>query len=234
MRQVPYYLIIGDGRMATHFCHYLSLLHIPFIQWSRKQHLFADLKTHIHHASHILLLIRDSAIAPFQEQYIGKNKTVIHFSGQLSVEGIHSVHPLMTFTNDLYDLERYKSIPFVLIEKGPPFSSLFPDLPNPAYYIAKELKTFYHALCVIGNNFSCLLWKKLFQEFAQTLKLPSEAAVPYLTQTFNNIIKNPQGDLSGPLARKDMKTIEAHLEALKNDDFLNIYQSFVTFFNKGK
>ena len=36
MRQVPRYLIIGNGRMAQYICHYFSALNLSFHQWSRK------------------------------------------------------------------------------------------------------------------------------------------------------------------------------------------------------
>lgn len=231
MRQVPNYLIIGNGKMATHFCHYLTLLELPFTQWARQHHTLSDLKRQTKKASHILFLISDAAIVPFFEEHaIGNNKINVHFSGQLCAPGIHSAHPLMTFTQDLYDKQSYSQTPFILIKDGPDFSELLPHLPNPSYTISPEHKTFYHALCVIGNNFTCLLWKKLFDEFTQTLQLPQSAAMPYLMQTFKNIQKNPQSALTGPLVRKDRNTIQAHLEVLQDDNFLEIYQSFVRFF----
>ncbi|MGD9591470.1 MAG: DUF2520 domain-containing protein [Candidatus Berkiella sp.] len=223
-------LIIGNGRMATHFSYYLSLLHIPFLQWSRKTHHLCQLPSLIQQATHIVLLISDSAIPTFLNNFKIENKIIIHFSGLLSIPGIYSAHPLMTFTHDLYKKECYQQIPFILEEGSLPIAKLLPKIPNQAYYIPSHLKDFYHALCVISNNFSCLLWQKLFQEIKNTFHLPQEIILPFLQQSFHNLQKNPHGSLTGPLARGDFNTINKHLLALKNDDFQDIYQAFVNYY----
>ncbi|MFI4938609.1 MAG: DUF2520 domain-containing protein [Candidatus Berkiellales bacterium] len=236
MRQVPYYLVIGSGRMATHICYYLTLLNLPFIQWSRNKNSFSELTSHLKDTTHILLLITDSNIHSFaQEMNIKPSQKLIHFSGQLSVEGIYSTHPLMTFNQDLYPLQTYQKIPFILENEGPILSELLPGLPNPWYLIPKELKTFYHALCVLSGNFSCILWQKFFNELVNTFQLPAEVGIPYLKQIFHNIMINPDTAVTGPLIRKDHATIDSHLKALQQDPFFKIYQSFSnTFLNLRK
>lgn len=233
MRQVPTYLIIGNGRMASHFCHYLNLLGLPFLQWSRKTHITSDLTLNIRKASHIIVLISDSSIPHFLNNLkADSDKVIVHFSGMLSLSGIYSAHPLMTFSYDLYDVATYQQVPFILEEGAPPLNSLLPGLPNQGYYIKPHLKPYYHALCVMSNNFSCLLWQKLFQEISNTFNLPIEIVFPYLMQSFKNLQSNPQGALTGPLVRGDNITINKHLFALEGDNFLGIYQSFVDYFQK--
>ena len=56
MRQVPQYLIVGNGRVARHVCHYFSLLNIPVLTWNRSES-FDLLHEKIQQVSHILLLI---------------------------------------------------------------------------------------------------------------------------------------------------------------------------------
>lgn len=235
MRQVPRYLVIGSGKMATHFCHYLSLLSLPYLQWSRKTQSLADLQTKSSQASHIIVLISDTHIPSLIDTLTLNTHTVlVHFSGMLSLTKGYSAHPLMTFSSDLYDLERYKEIPFILEQGSPPLSTLLPGLPNPSYFIPKERKPFYHALCVMSNNFSCLLWNKIFTDISTTLNLPKDIVLPYLKQTFSNIAKNPQGALTGPLARGDEVTIHKHIEALQEDNFSEIYQAFVNFYQHSR
>ena len=232
MRQVPAsYLIIGSGRMAKHFCHYLSLLKLPYYQWARNTHTENALHSIIPDFSHILLLINDGEIDSFTKQLpIHQAQILVHFSGQLSLDNIHSAHPLCTFAHELYNSEIYQSIPFILTEGSPPLSILLPGLPNAAYHITQEQKAFYHALCVLSGNFTCILWKKFFHELEKTLNLPPEVGIPYLNQISYNLRNNPQGALTGPLARKDNNTIQANLNALKNDEFLIIYQAFANLF----
>ncbi|MGE3319372.1 MAG: DUF2520 domain-containing protein [Candidatus Berkiella sp.] len=235
MRQVPFvkYLVIGSGRMATHFCHYLSLLHLPFTCWSRAKHSESSLQEWLPEASHILVLISDSAIPSFIKRWqpTADNKVWIHFSGQLTLSNVISAHPLSTFSKHLYDLDAYQSIHFVTAGHTLPFSQLLPGLPNPSHTISVEFKTFYHAMCVISGNFTSLVWTKFFKELKETFQIPHEVAIPYLKQIMNNIIDDPKHCLTGPLVRGDQNTIRSHLNALEDDEFLPIYEAVLHFFN---
>lgn len=235
MKQVPTYAIIGNGRVARHFAHYLNLLKIPFLQWSRSIHSEKDLQNIVSNASHILLLISDNAIETFIYEHLYscslKQKVLIHFSGSLVTPLALSVHPLMTFSSELYDLSVYKTIPFIYEENSSPFSDLFPQLSNPNYPLSPSLKPLYHTLCVMSNNFTTLLWQKFYQELSQTLNLPINAIHPFIQQTFHNLLQSPQTALTGPLVRKDESTISSNLKTLENDPFRNIYKAFLETYN---
>lgn len=233
MRQVPLksttpYLIIGNGRAATHFCHYFKLLQIPFQQWSRQNNPIADLAFMAKNCKHILILIKDSQIENFiKENHCLQNKSLVHFSASLSTSLAFSAHPLMTFSPETYDLATYQKIPFILEKEGPEFDELLPGLINPHYKIPRELKNLYHSLCVISGNFTTLLWQKFFSELETTLQLPKAVAYPYLEQIFNNLRNAEKIALTGPLARNDQATITANIAALSNDPFQKIYLAFV-------
>lgn len=227
MRQVPFYLLIGSGRVASHFQHYLSLLHLPFGTWSRKwpiENLHNQLKKY----SHILLLISDQAIQEFIDTHLkNANAILVHFSGSIVSKEAYGAHPLTSFTNNLYELERYQSIPFVLDHDAPEFERLLPGLTNQHVRIPISLKAKYHALCVLSGNFSCMLWQKLFTSFEREFNFSPKIAFPYLLQQTQNLILDSQNALTGPLVRNDSITIAKNLQALKNDSFLDIYKSFV-------
>lgn len=232
MRQVPNYGIIGDGKMARHFCHYLSLLKISYQQWSRTADPnYQHFENFIQHCNPILILISDAAIEDFIVNHPNlKTKTLIHFSGRLVSGLAYGAHPLMTFSHSFYPLTTYQKIPFILENKAPPFSELLPGLNNPAFAINPELKAFYHALCVLSGNFTVLLWQKFFKELTTTFQIPKSMIYPYLEQTLLNLQENDQHALTGPLARGDQATIQANLQALKNDPFQKIYQAFLETF----
>ncbi len=243
MQQVPFYGIIGAGRMAKHMCYYLSNLQIPFQQWSRKQDPDKQqLKKFIKTSDLILLLIDDDAIVDFIQQHPDlTDKPLRHFSGQLHTELAYSAHPLMTFIDidnnhnnigatkndsaaDYYDSSLYQKIPFIIEEDGPDLQQLLPGLTNPYYKIPAASKAYYHSLCVLSANFSCLLWQKMFDELGCRWGIPSESIYPYLEQTTINLRR---GDaLTGPLVRDDKHTIEQHLQALADDPFLEVYRAF--------
>ncbi|TAL33488.1 MAG: DUF2520 domain-containing protein [Alphaproteobacteria bacterium] len=310
MRQVPKYLIIGNGRVARHFVHYFSLLKIKqYSQWDRSQPV-ARLKELVDDSNRILLAIRDDAIEPFIDEHLSTAKVCehvqalnqgyaalqtgasadtvrdmeralkffagshgdlpanrknianagkalevlpgageagvrrlglkidaikkglrapirIHFSGSLVSKKAWGAHPLMTFGPDLYPLEKYLSIPFVVDEKAPPFSELFPSLHNPNVRLNERQKAKYHALCVMSGNFSCLLWQKLFESLSEEFGISPHTADMYLRQQADNLLANYKTALTGPLARGDQATIAKNLKALDHDPFQGIYQAFV-------
>lgn len=228
MRQVPQYLILGDGRAAHHFQHYFSLLHLPFQSWNRRQPLEA-LAAKITEATHILLLVSDDAIDTLSQYIltISKAVTLVHFSGSLSSQFAYGAHPLMTFNEGLYDMSCYQTLAFIIDDDAPDFNHLLPGLKNPYARLKTAFKAKYHALCVLSGNFSCLLWQKLFSEMEQHFKLPAALAKPYLIQQLNNVINHYPSAFTGPLARNDQATIKRNLQALENDPFQNVYQSFL-------
>lgn len=227
MRQVPHYTIIGNGRLAKHFCHYFKLLDIKFNQWHRK--LNTPVIDYLKSSTHVLLLIHDQAIEPFIDQHpILATKILIHCSGCLVTDKAFGAHPLMTCNHSLYTLHQYQQIPFTVDADAPDFASLFPQLNNPHAKLAKANKPLYHALAVLACNFSVMLWKKLFTDFERKLNLPASLAKPLLKQTLLNLLDNPADALTGPLARNDKATINTNLTALSTDAYQQVYQAFVT------
>jgi predicted short-subunit dehydrogenase-like oxidoreductase (DUF2520 family) len=210
------YGIIGSGRAARHFKHYLDLLGI---------HPSSNEDCDV-----LLILISDSAI----ESYIRdlpqnlQNKRLIHFSGCLSTVLAQSFHPLISFGPELFTKEIYETIPFV-VEKGKhSFRDIFPDLRNPHFEITSEMKPYYHALCVMAGNFTTLLWQKFFKEMKSKFNIPAQSALPFLTSIISALQTHPETALTGPFSRGDSKTIEQNILALNQhrDPFEQIYTAF--------
>lgn len=217
------YLIVGSGRVARHLAEYFRLLQLPFVTWSRKQNDVSDFEKKAATASHVLLCISDSAIADFAASYpFLKSKILVHFSGALEIPGVIGVHPLMTFGPELYSLETYKAIPFIVTD-----SLHLPGLSNRSFHIPPQHKAYYHALCVMGGNFTTLLWNEM-QKGLQSLGLPADVAHPYLQQVSQNFLAHPESSLTGPLVRKDLGTIQKNIEALREhkDSYEKVYRAF--------
>jgi len=225
MQQVPTYLIIGDGRLAKHLSFYFDSLNISYLNWSRNSGL--NLEELTKNSSHILIAISDQAIANFVEEndYL-KSKILIHFSGATHVEGVHTFHPLMTFTNELYDKDFYPTIPFINFTNDLNFFDVFPGLTNPSQKLDQKLMPYYHALCVTGGNFTTLLWAKCSEAFLD-IGINSEMIKPYMQKVFANTLADPVKNLTGPLKRKDKMTILNNLNAIEDRKLKNLYQSFV-------
>jgi hypothetical protein len=221
----PAYLLIGSGRLARHLEFYFRSLNLNFTVWSRKQDSL-ELKTLIASSTHVLLAISDQALGSFYQNNLSNcNLPIVHFSGALELEGTTSAHPLMTFGHDLYPATFYQKIHFVL-SKNVQLNGVLPGLPNSFSFLPSELKSRYHAACVLGGNFTTLLIQKMLAEFAQ-MQVPKSAAESYINKILENVLQNPEMALTGPLARKDYKTVQKNMEALEHDPFLKIYQAFV-------
>lgn len=227
------YLIIGNGRLARHLGFYFSNLGIQFQTWTRSKNTPSELLAFAHSATRILLAIPDKAINTFILSYpqIPVNKW-LHLSGALSLPGIYSAHPLGSFGEKLNPIEWYSEIFFIMEKQAGQtpiyFSDLLQGLPNPHAEILSQDKPYYHSLCVLSNNFSTILFQKLFCGLEQELNIPKAAAYGYLKQTVFNL-EHTQNPLTGPLVRQDWGTIEKNIQALQNrhDKFANIYQAFI-------
>jgi len=241
---MTHYAIVGGGRLARHFSEYFRLLEIPHTRWTRdhrsafnsfaipdaKQRLQATVRA----ADRVLLLVSDSSIVSVLRQYTFLHeKQLIHCSGSLSIPGVAGAHPLMTFSGQLYPLETYQRMPFVL-EAGSSFTQLFPGLQNPHFVVGAEDKGRYHAMCVMAGNFAQLLWKGISDRFEQDLDLPAAVLHPYLRQLTENFIATPNSALTGPLTRDDGKTIERNLDSLQGDPLQDLYTAFMRFYEQNE
>ena len=235
---MTHYAILGGGRLARHMRHYLSLLHLPCSTWARDAapHLNSHsagspaerLRATVRPASHVLLLVADGAIAGLLKRYpFLHEKTLVHCSGALSLPGVAGAHPLMTFGHQLYSLEHYQRIPF-MVDSGQEFSRLLPGLSNPHFAVSLEDKPRYHALCVMAGNFSQLLWQAAFERFGE-MGLPPATLEPYLAQSLHNFVSDPGSALTGPLSRGDLQTIQRNLSSLAGDPLQGVYRAFVEF-----
>jgi 2-dehydropantoate 2-reductase len=229
MRQVPGAVtpigIVGSGRLARHFSHYLQLLGIPVRTWSRGEPQTDPVDT-LAGCRTVLILIRDDQIVPFIDAWPGlRDRRLVHCSGSLVADAAEGAHPLMTFGPDLYDLDVYRRMPFILEQGRTPFDELLPGLPNPWFAIPARDRPHYHALCVLAGNGSTLLWQKLFAELESRFGIPAAAAQPFLEQITANLVRDPANALTGPLSRGDLDTIAANLAALDGDPFQAVYRT---------
>jgi len=241
MRQVPQkntYLIIGSGRLASHLIQYFKLLNISVLKWSRNANpdfnSFSNTSTQerlqlcLKMCSHVLLAISDEALETWINDLLPK-KRIIHFSGTYYNHKAFGIHPLMTFTKKLLNLEFYQNIPMVTDydPNTPTLGHLIPEWLNPYFYLPSHKKRLYHSLCVLSGNFTNLLWQRTFQLFENELQLPKETLHYYLKMTCTNILEDPYNSLTGPLVRQDKNTMIENQNALKDYRLDSLYEEFV-------
>lgn len=222
------YTIIGNGRTAKHMKFYLQSQNVRVHSWNRKENTQEDLNRFIKNCDTVLILIKDAEIKNFVDAHAElQDKTLVHFSGALVIPGIVGLHPLMTFSERLYNLDFYKKMPFIYEKGNESFQDIFPQLSNPSAAIDPDMKPLYHSLCVMGGNFTTLLWTKLFESFKEKFDFNPDLVFPFLEKISENLKEDYKSALTGPLARKDVSTMRKNLTALENDSFADVYRSFV-------
>jgi len=223
LRRVPKILVIGNGRMANHWRHYLQLLGIHSDHWYRS--LDIDLNCKIRSAEQIFLAISDSAILDFYHSNpLLKDKTCVHFSGSLYDANLLGIHFLQSFAQKLYTLSDYQSIPTIIDFPKEIYEKNFPYLNNEVYQIPPIQKPLYHALCVVSGNFPQLLWHDC-EKLLKKMQLPKKILKPYLNQCVTNFFSET-APLTGPIVRKDLVTIESNQKSLKGSRLSSIYSNF--------
>lgn len=233
MGQVPKYLIVGDGRLARHFQFYLSSLSISYLSWHRG-HSEAKLRDFLASQNIVLLLISDDALSHFVKNYnLAARPGVVHCSATVHIDGVHFSHPLMTFGTDLYKHSVYPTVPFGIAEDGPPLSELLPGLPNPSFVLSEANRVLYHTLCVVGGNFSAMLWQQFFDGMQTSMGIDRKYLLPFMKQVSSNVMNG--GDaLTGPLVRGDQGTIKKHLEALGDGPLGEVYRAMINVYEESQ
>jgi len=239
MRQVPqnFYLVVGDGKMARHWIHFLKINNLNASQWSRSQSSETDLEQRLQECSAVFVAISDDALENFFKRHLTHfSGTAFHFSGSYYRSGFVGLHPLMTFSEDLYSEAVYRAMGFTVDHTVDPLAppakaggsknlDFLDLLENSISFISSSDKKLYHALCVVAANFPQMLWKFSLSELTQ-LGIDSKAVAPLITKAMENFLKTPESALTGPHSRGDNSTINANLLALKNYPEREIYEAF--------
>jgi predicted short-subunit dehydrogenase-like oxidoreductase (DUF2520 family) len=129
-----------------------------------------------------------------------------------------ALHPVMTFTGSSADRERLAGCPFGVTAPPvlrPVAEALVVEMGGDPIWVPEEARPLYHAALANGANHLVTL-------VAQTLDLLGTAGIeepaalvrPLLTAALDNVLRLGDEALTGPVARGDARTVEAHLEAL--------------------
>lgn len=167
----------------------------------------------------ILLCVPDAAIADVART-IRSGPWVAHVSGATPLAHLEpharrfSLHPLQTFTRGRGADQIDGAWAAVTAE-----SNLGRDvgyrlaecLGLHPFDLADDRRVAYHAGAAIASNFLVTLYRAASRAFAAA-GAPPEALVPLMTRTIDNGF-----DLTGPIARGDWATVDAHLDVLRRE-----------------
>lgn len=230
MLSKPTVLLVGSGRLAKHLKYWNSINSspLPLVEWNRKQD-FKSLLGLASEVSHVWLAVSDAAIAGLA-QSLPSEKTIVHFSGALNVEGAACAHPLMSFPQAFLPADVYPKIHFAL-NGADKLADLMPGFENSFTKLSGDEKSLYHALCVVAGNFPQLLWNRTQGQLLK-LNIPVAATNLYINQVTENFINQGEDAITGPITRNDKITLQKNIDSLNGDTALqNIYRAFVQEFS---
>jgi predicted short-subunit dehydrogenase-like oxidoreductase (DUF2520 family) len=186
-----------------------------------------------------IIAVSDSAIANVAKKVAQRldNQLVVHTSGAFSSSVLQpyfkhygSFYPLQTFSlNSQPDFEK---IP-IFINATPPqyFTDFLKKIalkisPN-VYELSDEKRVVLHIAAVFVNNFTNHLFS-IGEKILETEGLPFDVLKPLITETVNKIREHsPDTMQTGPAHRKDMVTIEKHMQYLAEyapPQYLGLYR----------
>jgi predicted short-subunit dehydrogenase-like oxidoreductase (DUF2520 family) len=177
----------------------------------------------------VVLAVPDGAIAQVAQQ-VPIGPWLAHVSGATSVTALHphqrrfSVHPLQTLTRERGPEQLDGAWAAVTAETdeartvGHWLAELLGLHP---FDLADADKPLYHAGAAIASNFLVALYRAAARLMVET-GAPPEALVPLMSRTIENGFI-----LTGPIARGDWTTVEAHLRALEEraPDLVPLYRA---------
>jgi len=177
----------------------------------------------------VILAVPDAVIAEVAAG-VPVGPWIAHVSGATHLDALDphrrrfSVHPLQTLTR--------QRGPEQLDGAWGAISGETDDAVGRARWLAERLglrpfevndadRTLYHAAAVIGGNFLVTL-HRVAARLLEEVGAPPEAIVPLMTRTIENGF-----DLTGPIARGDWSTVEAHMAALaeRDPDLVPLYRA---------
>lgn len=161
----------------------------------------------------VILCVPDSAIAGVARE-VRRGPWVAHMSGATRLAALDphidrfSVHPLQTFTRSR-GAEQFDGAWAAITGETPDAlaraSWLASTLGLRAFELADRDRVIYHAGAAVASNYLVTLYRAASQ-LLTAAGAPPEALVPLMRRTIDNGF-----ELTGPIARGDLATVDAHL-----------------------
>jgi predicted short-subunit dehydrogenase-like oxidoreductase (DUF2520 family) len=168
----------------------------------------------------VLLCVPDRAIGAVAAR-LDVGPWVAHVSGATPLAALtphvrrFGLHPLQTFTRGGGAEQLDGAWAAVTAENDEASScgfSLAGCLGLRPFQIADDRRVLYHAGAVMASNFLVTLYRSASRLLARA-GAPPEALVPLMRRTIENHF-----ELTGPIARGDWTTVDAHLAAIREAD----------------
>ncbi|WP_435625482.1 Rossmann-like and DUF2520 domain-containing protein [Flagellimonas sp.] len=234
-------VILGTGNVAENLIHALyhsKQAHLLQIV-GRKQHALnkytgkAKITSNfenIEDADIYIIAVSDSAIQMVAEKLLGKQGLVVHTSGATSMHSISSVnkgvfYPLQTFTKER--ILDFTNIPICVEASNNQglelLHKLGTSISSQVHEISSEQREKLHLAAVFANNFSNHLFH-ISEMVCAKEGLSFELLKPLILETVQKLESlSPYKAQTGPARRKDIPSMEKHLELLPDEEHKKLY-----------
>lgn len=179
-----------------------------------------------------IISVSDDAIAEVSAQLPFENQLVVHTSGSVDMHTLNNknrrgvFYPLQTFSKSK-EVD-FKAVPICLEAES---EDDFPLLVEVANTISNSISSVdshqrkaLHVAAVFVSNFTNHLYK-IGHDICSENQLPFDILKPLIQETAHKILSlQPEDAQTGPAKRKDIQTINAHLNFLTDDNQKEIYK----------
>jgi predicted short-subunit dehydrogenase-like oxidoreductase (DUF2520 family) len=137
-----------------------------------------------------------------------------------------AVHPVMSFTGTSMDLMRLEECPFGVTapeELRSAAEALVIEIGGDPIWVPEEKRVLYHAALAFGSNYLITLVAQSAELLAAAgIEEPRRVLAPLLGASLDNALRLGDQALTGPVARGDAATVQAHLAVLENQSALAV------------
>jgi predicted short-subunit dehydrogenase-like oxidoreductase (DUF2520 family) len=158
----------------------------------------------------VLLAVPDFAIGEHSARFHGR---CAHLSGSLHLEGVPSLHPLVSFDGDAAD---WRGAPLAVTgQPPPPILDALVSLGFVPFDLPAHMKPLYHACAVMASGHVATLFAAATEILnSNGIALPGNGLSTLAHTAINNAAKHGRNGITGPFVRGDAETIARDCEAL--------------------
>lgn len=189
----------------------------------------------------VILCVTDDAIAHVADEMCDvdwSGKALVHVSGAKSVDVLQSVrfvgamvgslHPALPFADVTKAIQQIIGATFAIESSHEVLRAWLVDMVTALHGHVLEIpvgkKAQYHLALVIASNYMVSLYaiaEDLLREFSQDDEANHQALDTLVTATVENLSQyHTPSALTGPLVRGDVKTLDAHLNIIRDKPLL--------------
>ena len=181
----------------------------------------------------VILAVPDDALPGLVEGLVATGsiragQIVLHTSGRYGADVLEpatrlgalplALHPAMTFTGTAVDLERLAGAMFGVTAPEPLWpiaEALVVEMGAEPMRIAEEDRTLYHAALAHGANHLVTLVNDAMDLLRDAgVAEPDRTLAPLLSAALDNVLRQGDAALTGPVARGDASTVAQHVAAI--------------------